>query len=57
MKTWDEVWLMRTLMLVIVVVMIASILSILVIKPFSHSTGGKDTQPQKAIQQPDPQKQ
>jgi hypothetical protein len=47
---------MRTLMLVIVVIMVGSILSILVIKPFSHSTGGKDTQSQKTIQQPDPQK-
>jgi hypothetical protein len=56
MKTWDEVSLMRTLMLVIVVIMIGSILSILVIKPFSHSTDGKDTQAQKTIQQPDPQK-
>lgn len=45
---------MRTLMLVIVVLMIGSILSILVIKPYIQGT--KDNQPQKTIQQPDPQK-
>jgi hypothetical protein len=41
-------------MLVIVALMIGSILSILIIKPFTHS--GKDNVPPKTIQQPDPQK-
>jgi hypothetical protein len=43
-------------MLVVLLVMIGSILSILIIKPFSHSTNDKNAEPPKIIQQPDPQK-
>jgi hypothetical protein len=43
-------------MLVILVVMVGSILSILIIKPFSHKTNDKNSEPPKTIQQPDPQK-
>jgi membrane protein implicated in regulation of membrane protease activity len=46
--------MIRTLMLVIVALMVVSILSILVIKPFVQ--GSKDAQPPKTIQQPEPQK-
>lgn len=48
--------MMRALMLVILVVMVGSILSILIIKPFSHKTNDKNSEPPKTIQQPDPQK-
>lgn len=40
-------------MLVIIVAMIASILSILVVKPFDKG-GGNDDTPPKTIQQPEP---
>jgi hypothetical protein len=50
---------MRTLLLVIIGLMIASILSILVIQPFSHSGSSQQqaSVPPKVIQQPDPAKQ
>ncbi len=48
--------MMKTLMLVILAVMVGSILSILIIKPFSHNSNGENTEPPKTIQQPDPQK-
>jgi hypothetical protein len=44
---------MRTLMLVIIAAMIASILSILVVKPFDKGGGNDDTPPE-TIQQPEP---
>jgi hypothetical protein len=43
-------------MLIVLAVMIGSILSILIIKPFSHSTNDKKAETPKTIQQPDPQK-
>jgi hypothetical protein len=49
--------MMRTLMLVILALMIGSILSILIIKPFSSGGNDKNAEPPKTIQQPDPQKQ
>jgi hypothetical protein len=50
----DEVELiMKTLMLIIIALMVASILSILVIKPFEQG-GSQDDTPQKTIQQPEP---
>jgi multisubunit Na+/H+ antiporter MnhG subunit len=53
--TWpDEVELiMKTLMLIIVALMVASVLSILVIKPFEQG-GSNDDTPPKTIQQPEP---
>jgi len=44
---------MKTLMLIIIALMVASILSILVIKPFEQG-GSNDDTPQKTIQQPEP---
>lgn len=48
--------MMRTLMLVIVVVMVGTVLSILIIKPFSHHANEKGGEPPATIQQPDPSK-
>lgn len=48
--------MMRILMLVILVVMVGSILSIVVIKPFSHTTNDKNAEPPKTIQQSAPPK-
>jgi len=44
---------MKTLMLLIIAVMVASVLSILVIKPFEQG-GSSDNTPQKTIQRPEP---
>lgn len=50
----DEVELiMKTLMLLIIALMVASVLSILVIKPFEQGSSNDDTPP-KTIQQPEP---
>jgi hypothetical protein len=48
---------MRFIMAAIIVTLIGSILSILVIKPFSHGGNGRNTETPAVIQQPDPQKQ
>lgn len=45
---------MRALMLVIIGAMVASILSIIVIKPFVTGNSQQSSEPPKAIQQPEP---
>lgn len=48
--------MMRILMMVILAVMVGSVLSILIIKPFSHHSSEKGGEPPATIQQPDPEK-
>ena len=48
---------MRFIMVAIIATLVGSILSILVIKPFSHGGNEKNAETPATIQQPDPQKQ
>ena len=48
--------MMRILMILILLIMLGSILSILVIKPFSQGGNSNNQQPPRTIQQPEPSK-